>query len=184
MIIGIDPGQRGGVAETWKPVVGFEDTYSVSSLGRIRRDVDGSRTYAGKILKPMTNTNGYSYVFLCRKPRRINARIHAIVAAAFIGERPDGLQINHKNGVKSDNRLCNIEYATPRENIVHSYNELGRQSPKGENHGMSKLSSSDVLAIRGRVRCGESQRTIALDFGVNQQQISRISTGKRWGWLK
>ncbi len=96
----------GDATEEWRAVVGWEGIYEVSSLGRLRRAKAAPRTNAGKILTDKCfdrRHNGYIRNILLREPegRRECASRHVIVAAAFIGPRPKGLQVNHKNGVKA-----------------------------------------------------------------------------------
>lgn len=109
--------------EEWKDVVGFEGVYSVSNLGRIRRDRGGSGIVTGRIFRNVYDTNGYPIVSLQyipnNKPRKTYT-IHRLVAAAFFGPVPKGLQCNHKDGNKANNRVSNLEYITPRENTLHA----------------------------------------------------------------
>ena len=117
--------------ETWRPVVGYEDWYSVSDHGRVKgRGRDWSHTATPRyILKPSPDSKGYPMVTLCHP--RSTRKTHRLVAAAFIGPCPPGLQVNHKNGVKADNRPSNLEYVTPKENIRHAIDVLGVIYPPG-----------------------------------------------------
>ena len=114
--------------EEWKGISGFEGVYSVSNLGRIRRDIRGSRTYQGKILKPKLD-KGYLRINLNHSKTFF---IHNLVAAAFIGPKPNGLQTNHIDGIKINNKVDNLEYVTDIGNKQHAVN-LGLY-PKGETH--------------------------------------------------
>jgi len=100
------------VTETWRPVDGFP-AYEVSSEGRVRR--------AGRILKQTPSSNGYLRVFLCVHSKYSTRYTHRLVLAAFIGQPQPGMQGNHRNGRKDDNRLENLEYVTPVENSQHAY---------------------------------------------------------------
>lgn len=109
---------RNGKRETWIPIKGFEQYYSVSSLGRVRRECRGPHTQKGKILKPGITTHGYQMVVLHRNNGKgTSFRVHGLVSEAFLGPRPKGLEVHHKNGRRTDNRLCNLEYVTHRQNI-------------------------------------------------------------------
>ncbi len=113
--------------EDWRPVVGFEDLYDVSSLGRVCR-IDG-RTARG----PMHTTpskDGYLTLGLCRDGRKANYKVHTLTALAFLGPRPTGSVINHLDGVKTNNVAANLEYVSPSENIRHAVG-LGRVRRKG-----------------------------------------------------
>jgi len=102
--------------EIWKPVVGFENIYSVSNFGRVRRE----KTL--RILKPNLWRNTYPSVLLSNKSIHKKYRIHVIVTRAFLGQRPKGTGVNHKDGVKTNNRLENLEYISPSENSRHAVN--------------------------------------------------------------
>jgi hypothetical protein len=116
--------------EVWKDIVGYEDYYQVSTLGRVRsmnRLLDkpniltgGDTIRKGKLLKQQDHF-GYLLVNLCVHNKRRLCRVHRLVAEAFI-PNPDGKpQINHKNGNKKDNRVYNLEWATASENGKHSF---------------------------------------------------------------
>lgn len=103
--------------EEWKPVVGCEDLFEVSNLGRLRR------TATGQIVKATVLPKGYRTVSIARPGQRKcrTKLLHSVVAYAFLGPRPDGMQINHKDGDKGNNAAENLEYVTPAENIRHCF---------------------------------------------------------------
>ena len=115
--------------EYWKDVVGYEGRYEVSSYGRIRsvdRYVNTGirhsemRIAKGKMLKPNLKRNGYLTVDLCKANKIRTITVHRIVALAFI-EKPDGKNVvNHKNLIKTDNRVENLEWVTSKENSQHA----------------------------------------------------------------
>jgi hypothetical protein len=106
---------------------------------------------------------------------------HRIVWLLEHGEIPDGLQINHENGKKGDNRLLNLSVVTPSENTLHSWISLGRPPTAGESNGRAKLTKSDVERIRQLYAAGgSSHRNLAKRFGVSHRQIGYIVTGQRW----
>lgn len=98
--------------EVWKPVVGFEDYYHVSDLGRVKRVKAVPGTRAGKILKPYPQ-NGYPSITLAIDGVDHLVYIHHLVCQTFIGPIPAGMHVHHKNGIKTDNRPCNLELLTP-----------------------------------------------------------------------
>lgn len=108
----------------WKPIPGWEDFYEASNLGEIRsldRQVrgrgNGVRVVCGRVLKQQLAANGYMQVFLVGSGIRKTMRVHRLVAAAFLGPRPDGLETRHLNDNKEDNRLVNLAYGTKSENM-------------------------------------------------------------------
>jgi hypothetical protein len=132
---------------------------------------------AGYVLKPSLNVWKYPCVALSRANVRKSFQVHTLVAYAFLGPRPTGMEINHRDGVKTNAAVSNLEYLTKAEhtwqNIV-----LGQTSP-GERNGNAKLTEAQVRLIRslrGKVR----QVDIAADFGVSQLLISKIQRGESW----
>jgi hypothetical protein len=106
--------------ETWKQI-GVAPTYEVSDLGRVR--------HGALVLRPGPHLGGYHLVKLYTGGRWRNWTIHRLVATAFLGDG-DGRHVNHINGVKSDNRVCNLEWCTPSENTAHALdNHLMVRSP-------------------------------------------------------
>jgi hypothetical protein len=112
--------------EIWKPVLGFEGYYEVSTLGRVRsvsRLVQGEKRSfykKGKILNPSTDTKGYKYIKtnkdFCKREERKNYRIHRWVISSFLGYSE--LTVDHINGIRTDNRLLNLRYLSNRQNIL------------------------------------------------------------------
>lgn len=112
---------------------------------------------------------------------RFHALAHRLVYRHFIGPIPDGLTINHLNGHKDDNRPENLEPATPSEQVIHALRvlEVGRDQ-RGEKNAMAKLTADQVSLIRQRRQNGERLASIAEDFGVSYQAISKVARGDRW----
>lgn len=167
--------------EEWRDVVGFEGYYVVSNLGRIMRVKRGKNGHPpGTIRKPSPNRNGYLQTTLSKDGVARTVRVHVVVAEAFIGARPPGREVNHKNGNKADNRVENLEWVTESENVKHTYRELGRVGTRGSRDGMAKLTEADIPVIRELLASGMSQRKIAQRYGVSSVTICFISTGECW----
>jgi len=164
--------------ETWKPVVGFEGFYEVSDLGRVRRSAYAKGTWVGRIRKTTVSSWGYSTLRLCAHGRGKSVNVHHLVVDAFISTDRVGLDINHKNGIKTDNRLCNLEIVTRAENIQHAY-MIGLMN----NCGPGRLTEDDVREIKANQE-NLSQRPLAKKFGVSQPLISQIQSGKIWKRVK
>jgi len=171
--------------EEWRDVVGFEALYQVSSLGRVRscdRVIYDNRGYSksrkSRLLSPTIDKYGYYKLHLSKNDVRGYFTIHVLVAKAFIGDRPDGLQVNHINGVKTDNRPENLEYVTGSRNIVHAQ-DMGLK-PVGSRCWQAKLSESDVSTIKALIRQGVNIIEIADRYGVVKQTISSIKQGVTW----
>ena len=165
-------------------IPGSEGYYSVSNLGRIRSEPSATRTTGrqrGRILQCHADTKGYLQFAMCLPGRRtLRMKVHRAVALAFLGPRPQGAQINHVSGNKTDNRAANLEYVSCRQNVRHSW-DLGLrtgQQVSGQRHGQAKLTDDQVRAIRSAQ--GLPLRTLALQHGVSQQCISQILKRKTW----
>lgn len=109
--------------------------------------------------------------------------IHQLVAEAFIGPRPEGLETCHNDGDPTNNHVGNLRYATHAENAADMVKH-GTQA-KGEMHGHAKLTEPDVLEIKRLLREGRlMSREIAERYGVSATAIAQIKRGKNWGWLE
>ena len=187
------PGPSG---EGWLPVVGFEKTHEVSSYGRVRSiSRVAERRYAsgaisrpvipGKLLKPTPDHRNYGGGRLCVNLKvggsGQNFRVHRIVAAAFIGPCPDGMEVAHNNGIASDNRLENLRYATPAENTADKWQHGTMMC--GEAVPSSKLAACQVQEIRRLRAQGVKLEAIKDQFGISIAQVSRIANSKRWKHL-
>lgn len=111
--------------EIWKDVVGYEGKYIVSNLGRVK-SLNFGRMHSERIMKQSATDNGYLFVNLWKNNKFRGYRIHRLVYDAFIGGLPkfnvsgkgiDRLEINHKNEIRTDNRLENLELITHKENV-------------------------------------------------------------------
>ena len=111
--------------EEWKDIIKWNCDYQISSFGRIRRSKPclgkGSKmTFVGKILKPCISSHGYEVFFTGRKPNRLRSSIHRLVAEAFIPNPDNKPHVNHIDGVKTNNRVDNLEWNTVEENVNHN----------------------------------------------------------------
>lgn len=174
--------------ETWVDIIGFEGLYQVSDNGNVRSlDVISNRTRGanykkGKLLKPYNNGRGYLYVKLC-KSKEYNIQIHRLVAIHFINNLFNKKEVNHINGIKADNRVENLEWATRSENIKHAIKLGLKQMPynKGELNPRCKLSKQDVINIRRMCSTGKyMQKDIAIKFNVKSSVVSNIVNLKTW----
>lgn len=109
--------------EQWQPVPGFQGHYEVSDQGRIRSVDRVIRTRAGVtkparglVLRPQRDSQGYQYVTVCVDGQRFTRFVHRLIAEAFHGPCPDGLEVRHLDGDNQNNVIGNLAYGTHREN--------------------------------------------------------------------
>jgi hypothetical protein len=170
--------------EEWLPVDSAFDplgAYDVSSLGRVRRRAEGPLYFrTERILKCCKDTKGYPLARLSQGSNVFRSiTVHKLVARAFIGPRPYGLQINHRDGKKWNNRVDNLEYITCAENIRHAV-RLGLNTPtQGEKNRHAKLDRERVVAIRSEVNY-RNYEELGLKYSVDEATISRVRSRRTW----
>ena len=182
--------------EIWKDVVGYEGRYIVSNMGRVwsltRRVKECGRGKCGVLgrflqtgprLSPpnkgrLQERNWYPVVNLSKSNIGSCHQVHALVWAAFIGTPDRSLEINHKNGIKYDNRLENLEVITHGDNVRHAFRT--GLVPLGENRIQSKLTVSIVIEMRKRFGLGQTYTKIGKDMGYGRKTVSDAVQRKTW----
>lgn len=174
----------------WVDAFGFEDRYLVSSEGEVRHKTP--RRGAG-IRKPYVGkcSGGYARMCLSRKledgsfERANPTMVHRLIWQSFNGPIPDGFVINHKNGIKHDNRLSNLEIVTPSENTKHAFDVLGRVHPlQGSKNNKAILNEDKVVEIRRRIAAGESKDRLAQEYGVTRMAVWNVHWRKSWAHVQ
>lgn len=176
--------------EEWRPVGGYEGIYEVSSLGRVnslpRMRRDGRFMLKGRILKPYRwehpDKPGHFlyYVGLTDTAgKQKNRTVHTIVAAAFIGPRPEGQDVRHGPNGSLDNRASQLCYGSKADNNGADKRRDGTLL-YGEDHQNSKLTMEIVAEARRRAAAGESQKALGAEYGVSQATIGNAIMGRTW----
>ena len=148
----------------FKPIPGFNGDYEISDSGLIF-----SIKFGGpKFLIDQPEIHGYRRISLGNMPRKCYL-IHRLVAMTWLNTWDPLLQVNHINGIKTDNRVENLEMCTNAENILHSYRVLGNKggtAKSGEDHHLTVLSIKDVKEIRELFELGLTNKQIAETYPV------------------
>jgi hypothetical protein len=166
--------------EIWKNIKGYEGRYKISNLGRVLSLKNGC--HKEDIIKSIrTACDGYSTVALYTDDKGKMMKVHRLIAVAFIENPLNKPDVNHKNGIKTDNRVENLEWCTKKENTQHAiknnlFKNIGSKAFK------AKLKESDVLEIIeiGKQRKRPSYRAIGEKYGVSLDAIFLIIKGKNW----
>ena len=156
--------------ENWLPVVRFEGLYVVSDYGNIKS------IKTGRVKKyTLDKKNNRPFMNISKNGKAFIVRPHTLVLTAFVGIRPKGLECCHNDGNPWNNRLENLRWDTTKSNQLDRAKH--GTSNRGERCASAKLTETQVLAIRLDTRL---QREISIEYGVTQNQISRIKNGIRW----
>jgi hypothetical protein len=165
-------------SEEWRAVVGYEGLYEVSDLGRVKNVARGRGRRPGHVMQPaVSGTCEYPRLCLKRLGASRNFTVHTLVAAAFIGPRPDGQETNHRNNVKTDNRAANLEYVTQARHTEHAFRT--GQVYRGEQLPQARLAMAHIQQIRA-LRGVESQATTAARYGIRPGTVGAIQRRDRW----
>jgi hypothetical protein len=170
--------------------VGWEGLYEISDQGRVKsldrvvmRSNGNPQRWKERILKPGPSTYGHLFVSLHKNGAGRSRSVHSLVAEAFIGPRPDGLQVCHGEGGKLDNSLANLRYATPVEN--HADRLRDGTHNRGEGSYQAKLTAEQVKEARRLVATGPkgTQARLAKEWGVGRPALNQAVKGISWSWL-
>jgi len=164
------------MGENWRPISGFPN-YMISSEGEVWSNV------RKKVLRPFFDDRQrygrYARVVLCKDGYTHKRSVHRLVAYEFIGEPPhEGLVVAHKNGDPEDNRPENLYWASVQENVDDR--SIHGRTFQGGRHHLAQLVKADIPRIRERIEEGESNKSIAQDYGVTPGTIWHIRRGITW----
>ena len=178
--------------EIWKDIPGYEGSYQVSNIGRVRSfdrefidSIGRRRLLKGRVFFSHKSRTGYIGIRLhsaIRQKKRKSFLTHRLVLMAFKGmptkKRP---HCNHINGIKTDNRIENLEWCSNKENVRHAY-RIGL-CKRGEGNHLSKLKEKDVLMAIELLKRDVSTKEISKRLNISICNISSINIGATWKHL-
>lgn len=163
--------------ETWKDIKGYEGLYQVSDKGKVRsldrnvrRNGNTYKSLKGRLIKQHKYDNGYLFVTLSKNGKYKQFLVHRLVGVAFIENNEQKPEINHKNEIKTDNRVENLEWVTRRENVIY-----GTQLKRGVMH---RNQSGENNPMFGRTGDLNPQSKKVYQFDKDGNLI------KEWGSIK
>jgi hypothetical protein len=177
--------------EVWKDIEGYEGLYQVSSLGNVkslgrRKSVAEKGGYynLGDINLRLGNRRGYKSVTLCKDGIPKPFAVHRLVAFAFLENKENKKTVNHINGIKSDNRVDNLEWVSQSEQQIHAIKIGLRYKAIGEQSNFSKFKSEDIIKIREMYSTGLfSCEELSKKFNTSKNNINSIIHSYTWKHL-
>ena len=164
--------------EIWKPVVGYEGMYEVSSYGRVKSFKPRSN---GKILKGKIDKGGYLLVILCKDKKQTTYKVHRLVAEHFIPNPQNKPCIDHINTVRTDNRVENLRWATYKENGNNPLTKTKQRRMLKGKYGKEHPASKPIIQYDkdgNFIKEWDSITEAAKELGVNGGNITLVCQEK------
>lgn len=164
--------------ETWKEIPGLSSRYGKYKVSSEGRAMDG----LGRLMLLRPHYKGYRCIRVIKNGRSTNFQVHRAVALAFIPNPENKEQVNHRNGIKHDNRVENLEWCTNLENNRHArLNGLYRKSKRGEDNPYAHLTNEQALEIRHAILTnGVTRQTLCKKYGVSIHVVKDVRRCKSY----
>lgn len=150
-----------------------------------------NKTGKTKQLKEQLDKDGYPYVRLSVNGKHYKKKVHRLIAESFLDKIDEKHQVNHKNGIKTDNMVENLEWCSCRDNIIHAYRVLGKKPTEkmildfkkrisGVNNPKSKINPDIAQNIRKDRKSGLMLKELSRKYNLSVSQIGHICKNKFW----
>jgi hypothetical protein len=161
-----------------------DSNYYVSNTGLLKT-TNWKNTGKEKIMSP-DNSEGYMRTVIVLNSVKKSIRVHRLVAEVFIPNPLNKEYVNHKNGIKNDNRVENLELVTHQENITHAYKELNVRILRGSEIGNAKIDERIAKEIKDSYIPNKRgfRKEMAVKYGVSESLIKCIVSGRTWKHIK
>lgn len=182
-----------------KDIKGFEGLYAITEDGQIwsnkrktphlhsnrhgGKRIQGFITVGGYFIKNTLGRRGYLVVNLQKNGKGYTRYIHRLIAIAYMPLIRGKNYINHKNGIKTDNSIENLEWCTDKENSIHAWNTglvHSHEGIKGAKNHKAKLTDEQVLKIRRLRKEGKTLHYIGIQFNISFRTVWDITTYRHW----
>lgn len=166
--------------EEWAYIADTNQYYAVSTEGRV---ISFARDGTNKthIMKPTRTPQGYVRLSINVNGKRTNANVHRLVLSTFVGPQEGLIYVNHKDGIKHNNKLSNLEWCTASQNNLHAY-AMGLSTRRGAKNSKAILTEREVLFIRYIKGLYPSVKPIdiARFYGISNTPINKILNFQSW----
>lgn len=169
--------------EVWYSIPNYVGIYEYSSLGRIKalyrvKGIGrGARERESHIMKQFLNPDGYPMIELHNNGIGKKYKVHRLLAICHIPNPENKSEINHKKGIKTDNRLSELEWSTTSENVQHAYDYLGKVTPMKGKFGKNCPNSKKIMCDTLGIIC-DSATEMANLLGMGISNIANVAKGK------